>query len=61
MLLVELGALGRPKDARGTNFSFPTTKLSKEVRRHLGGYSTFFSEDFIPSGKEQLLLLASNW
>ena len=49
-----------PIDARRIDFTFPTTKLSKKVRRDIGRYSTFFPEDFIPSGEEQLLSLESN-
>ena len=49
-----------PIDERRTDFSFPTNKLSKKIWTDLGKYSQFFSEDFIPSGEEQLLLLASN-
>ena len=39
-------------------FFFPTNKFSNKIRRDLGRYSTLFSEDFNPSGKEQLLFLA---
>ena len=40
-----------PIDARGTDFSFPTNKLSKKLCRVLGRYSTFFPDDSIPSGE----------
>ena len=49
-----------PIDERRTDFSFLTNKLSKKICTDLGKYSQFFSEDFIPSGEEHLLLLASN-
>ena len=49
-----------PIDESRTDFSLRRNKLSKKIWSDLGKYSQFFSEDFIPSGEEQLLLMASN-
>ena len=49
-----------PINARGTDFSFQTNKLSKTIRRDLGRYSTFFPDGSIQAGEGSLLLLLSN-
>ena len=52
MPLVELAVImACPIDARGTDFSFPTNKLSKKICRDLGKYSTIFPDDSNPSGE----------
>ena len=40
-----------PIDATGTDFSFPTNKVSNKMRRDLGRYSTFLSDDSFALGE----------